>query len=221
MEIESLKRRVLDANFALVKYNLVIFTWGNVSEIERTRGLVAIKPSGVSYAAMTVNDIVVVDLDGRVVEGKLRPSSDTPTHLELYRNFPNIGGVAHTHSRYATVFAQKHKAIPACGTTHADYFHGQVPCTRPLSDDEINGEYERNTGRVIVECHPDPDGVPAVLVANHAPFVWGKSADEAAYHARVLEEVAAMALFGGEEVPQTLLDKHYLRKHGTDAYYGQ
>jgi L-ribulose-5-phosphate 4-epimerase len=221
MEVEELRRRVLNANLALVTYNLVIFTWGNVSEIDRGHGLVAIKPSGVAYDTMKVDDIVVVDLDGHVVDGKWKPSSDTPTHLELYRNFSNIGGVVHTHSRYATIFAQKRTAVPAYGTTHADYFHSQVPCTRPLTDDEINGEYELNTGKVIVECHPDPDGVPAVLVANHAPFVWGKDADEAVYHAKVLEEVAAMALFGGEEVSQTLLDKHYLRKHGKDAYYGQ
>jgi L-ribulose-5-phosphate 4-epimerase len=221
MEIQELKRRVLDANLALVRYGLVIFTWGNVSEIDRARGLVAIKPSGVAYDTMTAEEIVVVDLDGHVVDGGLKPSSDAPTHLELYRSFPNIGGVVHTHSRYATVFAQKCEAIPAYGTTHADYFYGQVPCTRPLTDAEIHGAYERNTGKVIVECHPDPDGIPAVLVANHAPFAWGKTADEAVYHAKVLEEVAVMALFGGKEVPQTLLDKHYRRKHGKDAYYGQ
>jgi L-ribulose-5-phosphate 4-epimerase len=221
MEIEGLKRRVLDANLALVNYGLVVLTWGNASEIDRKLGLVAIKPSGVAYDAMKVEDIVVVDLEGSVVDGKLKVSSDTPTHLELYKNFPNIGGVVHTHSRCATIFAQKHKAIPPYGTTHADYFHGPIPCTRPLTDNEIGGEYERNTGKVIVECHSDPDGVPAVLVANHAPFAWGKNADEAACTAKALEEVAAMALFGGEVVSQALLDKHYLRKHGKDAYYGQ
>jgi L-ribulose-5-phosphate 4-epimerase len=221
MEIKELKRRVLDANIALAKHNLVIFTWGNASEIDRALGLVAIKPSGVAYDAMTVEDIVVVDLDGNVAGGELKPSSDTPTHLELYKGFPSIGGVVHTHSRCATIFAQRRAAIPAYGTTHADYFHRKVPCTRPLTDDEITGEYERNTGKVIVECHPDPNGVPAALVANHAPFVWGKNANEAVHNAKVLEEIAAMALFGGEEVSQALLDKHYLRKHGKGAYYGQ
>jgi L-ribulose-5-phosphate 4-epimerase len=221
MEIKKLKRRVLEANLALVRHGLVIFTWGNVSEIDRDAGLVAIKPSGMAYGDLTADDIVVLDLDGKVVDGKLKPSSDTPTHLELYRSFPGAGGVVHTHSRYATIFAQKRQPIPAYGTTHADYFRRQVPCTPPLSDEEINGEYERNTGRVIAACHPDPEGVPAVLVANHGPFAWGRDAAEAVYNAKVLEEIAAMALFGGQEVSPALLDKHYLRKHGKDAYYGQ
>jgi L-ribulose-5-phosphate 4-epimerase len=185
--------------------------------------LVVIKPSGVEYDAMTLGDMVVVDVNGTVVEGKLRPSSDTPTHLELYRKFPNIGGVTHTHSRWATIFAQKRQSISPLGTTHADYFHGVVPCTRPLTDDEIADDYELNTGRVIAECHPDYEGVPAVLAANHGVFAWGSTAATSVHNAAVLEEVAHMAAHcgGAEPVSQGLLDKHYYRKHGANAYYGQ
>ncbi|GHV17752.1 L-ribulose-5-phosphate 4-epimerase [Clostridia bacterium] len=223
MELETLKRQVFEANMQLPKYGLVLFTWGNVSGIDRERGLVVIKPSGVEYDAMTADDMVVVDLDGNVIEGGLRPSSDTPTHLELYRRFPNIGGVTHTHSRWATVFAQNRQAIPPLGTTHADYFHGAVPCTRPLTDTEISGDYELNTGKVIAESHSDYEGVPAVLVANHGVFAWGKDAAASVHNAAVLEEVAFMAAHcgGAEPVSQELLDKHYLRKHGAGAYYGQ
>jgi L-ribulose-5-phosphate 4-epimerase len=223
MEIKELKQRVLDANLALVKHGLVLFTWGNVSGIHRGRGLVAIKPSGVAYDQMRVKDIVVVDLEGRIVEGRLKPSSDTPTHLELYRSYPDIGGVVHTHSRQATAFAQEKRPIPACGTTHADHFHGPIPCTRCLTDEEIGGDYERNTGRVIVECHPDPAGVPAVLVAGHGPFAWGGDPGEAVLHAAVLEEVAFIARLMENLAPvsRAILDKHYLRKHGKAAYYGQ
>lgn len=223
MEIKELKNRALAANLALVKHNLVIFTWGNASEIDRENGLVAIKPGGIKYTDMTADDIVIVGLDGRIVEGKLKPSSDTPTHLELYRRFLKIGGIVHTHSRYATTFAQDKKPLPPYGTTHADYFHGEIPCTRELTAEEINSEYELNTGRVIAECHPDPDGVPAVFVAGHAPFTWGKSAMDAVYNSVVLEEIAQMALLmtRKEPVSQALLDKHYFRKHGKNAYYGQ
>lgn len=228
--LESLKKQVYEANMQLPKYGLITFTWGNVSGIDRESGLVVIKPSGVSYESMTAEDMVVVDLEGNVVEGKLKPSSDTPTHLELYKAFPEIGGVVHTHSRWATIFAQAGKGIPAYGTTHADYFYGEVPCTRKMTDAEIKGAYEKETGTVIVERFADinPSDVPAVLVHSHGPFTWGKNADEAVYHAVVLEEVAMMAyhnqvLSGGSIAPmqQELLDKHYLRKHGKNAYYGQ
>jgi len=223
MNREELKRRVLNANLAIAKYNLTVLTWGNASEIDRIEGIVAIKPSGVEYGDMTASDIVIVDLNGAVVDGKLKPSSDTPTHLELYKSFPNIGGVAHTHSRWATVFAQNMCSIPAYGTTHADYFYGAIPCTRLLTDDEINENYELNTGRVIVECSIYPDDIPAALVAGHAPFLWGKNASEAVCNAAVLEEVAFMAwhMENREAMQQTLLNKHYNRKHGRDAYYGQ
>jgi L-ribulose-5-phosphate 4-epimerase len=221
--LEQLKEEVYKANMQLPACGLVIFTWGNVSGIDRERGLVVIKPSGVEYDDMTVEDMVVVDLDGKVIEGKLRPSSDTPTHLELYKSFPDIGGVTHTHSRWATVFAQNRREIPPLGTTHADYFHGAVPCTRPLSDTEIEGDYELNTGRVIAECHSDYEGVPAVLVASHGVFSWGTNAAASVHNAAVLEEVAFMAAhcIAAESVSQGLLDKHYYRKHGEDAYYGQ
>jgi L-ribulose-5-phosphate 4-epimerase len=223
MEIKELKKRVFKANLLLVKYNLVIFTWGNVSEIDRSNNLVAIKPSGMEYADMTADDIVVVDLDGNVVDGKLKPSSDTPTHLELYRKFKNIGGITHTHSRWATTFAQERLPIPPYGTTHADYFYGEIPCTRLLTDDEISGDYELNTGRVIAQCHPAPDKIPAILVAAHAPFTWGKNADESVHNSVILEEIAFMArqMKIKETVPETLLKKHYFRKHGEGAYYGQ
>jgi L-ribulose-5-phosphate 4-epimerase len=229
MAYEQLKEAVLRANLELPKYGLVTFTWGNVSGIDRNQGVVAIKPSGVSYEAMQASDIVVVDLDGRVLEGSLRPSSDTPTHLELYKRYPTIGGIVHTHSTHATSWAQAGRAIPAFGTTHADYFHGAVPCSRPLTQAEVQEAYEINTGRVIIETigAGNPLEIPGILVSEHAPFAWGKSADEAVHNAVVLEEVARMALFtvmlspNRPPVSNYLLDKHYLRKHGADAYYGQ
>jgi len=225
---EKLKEEVWKANLDLVKYGLVIFTWGNVSGIDRKQGMVVIKPSGVSYDAMTPSDMVVLDLHGKVVEGKLKPSSDAPTHLVLYRQFLNIGGIVHTHSEWATSWAQAGRGIPAVGTTHADYFYGEVPCTRKMTKEEISGDYELETGRVIVERFKgiDPDQVPGVLVNNHAPFSWGKNADEAVHNAVVLEEVAKMTfrslqLNPQASIDQVLLDKHFLRKHGKDAYYGQ
>lgn len=224
--INELKEAVFKANLALPRYGLVTFTWGNVSGIDRGKGLVVIKPSGVNYQTMTVDDMVVVDLNGRVVEGKWKPSSDTPTHLELYKAFPNIGGVVHTHSRHATAWAQAGRSIPAYGTTHADYFYGAIPCTRPMTDDEINGEYEVQTGKVIIESVSDADAAPAALVYSHGPFVWGTDADNAVHNAVVLEEVACMALMNEAlgmktSMQQNLLDRHYLRKHGQNAYYGQ
>ena len=227
MDVKELKERVLKANLLLPKYGLVTFTWGNVSEFDRESGLVAIKPSGVEYDEMTADDIVVLDLDGKVVEGRLNPSSDTPTHLELYRKFEGIGGVVHTHSRYATAFAQANAGIPPLGTTHGDYFYGEIPCTRAMTPAEIQGDYELETGKVIVECCPDYKDIPAALVANHAPFVWGKDAMEAVHNSVVLEELSAMAWITKtmypdvKNMPQTLLDKHYFRKHGANAYYGQ
>ncbi|KYD15171.1 L-ribulose-5-phosphate 4-epimerase [Caldibacillus debilis] len=227
--LEELKKEVLEANLALPKYNLVTFTWGNVSGINREEGLVVIKPSGVEYDEMTVDDMVVVDLEGNVVEGHLKPSSDTPTHLVLYKNFPDIGGIVHTHSPWATVWAQAGRAIPALGTTHADYFNGAVPCTREMTGNEIRGDYELETGRVIVETFKkiNPNEIPGVLVHSHGPFTWGKDPSEALYHAVVLEEVAKMAFFtkmlnaGIESMDQVLLEKHFYRKHGANAYYGQ
>ena len=227
--LEELKQQVLKANLMLPEYNLVTFTWGNASGIDRERGLVVIKPSGVPYPKMTADDLVVVDLDGNIVEGDKNPSSDTPTHLELYRAFPECGGIVHTHSRWATIFAQASKALEPFGTTHADYFYGPVPCTRPLTQEEIEGEYEKNTGLVIAETFKDldPAAVPAVLVSGHGPFTWGANAVKAAENAAVLEEVAFMNWhtlgISPENVPisQHLLDKHYLRKHGANAYYGQ
>ena len=223
-----LKNEVYHANIELVKHGLVLFTWGNVSGIDREHGAVAIKPSGVSYEELKPSDIIVVDLEGKIIEGDLKPSSDTPTHLELYRNFKNIGGVVHTHSEWATSWAQAGKDIPAYGTTHADYFYGDVPCTRVLKDAEVKGAYEEERGKVIVETFTnlDPDEVPSVLVHGHGPFSWGNTADEAVDNAVVLEYVAKMAfrnqLLGNKEaIDQVLLDKHYLRKHGKDSYYGQ
>ena len=227
--LKKLKEQVCRANLLLPKHNLVTFTWGNVSGIDRKRGLVVIKPSGVPYDKMEPEDMVVLDLDGNIVEGKWKPSSDTPTHLRLYAAFPGCGGVVHTHSRWATVFAQAGRAIPALGTTHADDFHGPIPCTRPLTDGEIAGEYEAETGNVIIETFRgrDPMAVPAALVHSHGPFAWGKDPLEAVHNAVVLEEVAFMAWHTlalapdkGEMQP-SLLDKHYLRKHGPGAYYGQ
>jgi L-ribulose-5-phosphate 4-epimerase len=228
--LEELKKKVYEANMLLPKYNLITFTWGNVSAIDRESGLVVIKPSGVEYDEMTPKDMVVVDIDGKVVEGKLNPSSDTATHVKLYREFDNIGGVVHTHSKWATIFAQAGRGINAYGTTHADYFYGQIPCTRDMRKDEIENEYEHNTGVAIVETFKDieADTMPAVLVKNHGPFTWGKDAFDAVHNAVVLEEVAMMAFntellssFAVGSMPQMLLDKHFKRKHGPNAYYGQ
>ncbi len=228
--LEDLKQAVWEANLRLPKHNLVTFTWGNVSGIDRQKGLMVIKPSGVEYDALKPSDLVVVDLEtGKTVEGDLNPSSDTDTHLVLYRAFQNIGGVVHTHSRWATIFAQAGRGVPALGTTHGDYFYGEIPCTRRMTAEEIGGRYELETGNVIVERfrHLDPDSVPAVLVHSHGPFCWGKDAKEAVHNAVVLEEVAFMAwhnLALDAALPpmqQELLDKHFLRKHGKNAYYGQ
>ena len=227
--LETLKQQVFEANLELPKRNLVTYTWGNVSGIDRATNLVVIKPSGVDYETMTAGDMVVVDLDGKVIEGKWKPSSDTPTHVELYRAFPEVGGIVHTHSRWATIFAEAGREIPAMGTTQADYFYGAVPCTRKMTDAEIQGEYEKETGKVIVETfhNIDPMTIPGVLVYSHGPFTWGKDAHEAVHNAVVLEEIAfmdwhAMALNPKQGTMQkTLLDKHYLRKHGKYAYYGQ
>lgn len=228
----ELKQRVFKANMLLPKYDLVKFTWGNVSEVDREKGVIAIKPSGVEYDVMTADDMVVVDLEsGKVVEGKYKPSSDTATHLEIYRQFPDVGGVVHTHSRWATIFSQMKKDCPALGTTHGDYFYGAIPATRDMTKEEIEGEYELNTGKVIVETFRTrgikPMDVPSVLVASHGPFSWGKDADNAVHNAVVLEEVSFMAWHtmmmaqGIGPMDQNLLDKHYLRKHGANAYYGQ
>ncbi|MBQ3101219.1 MAG: L-ribulose-5-phosphate 4-epimerase [Clostridia bacterium] len=227
--MEQLKQKVFEANLALPRHGLVTFTWGNVSGIDRESGLVVIKPSGVEYDVMTAEDMVVVDLDGNKVEGNRKPSSDTPTHLELYKAFPNIGGIVHTHSRWATSRAQSGRGIPAYGTTHGDYFYGEIPCTRRMTPDEIAGEYEKETGTVIIEAFKDrsADDIPAVLVNCHGPFCWGKDPDNAVHNAVVLEELAFMAFHTEAMNPviapmqQELLDKHYLRKHGKNAYYGQ
>lgn len=228
--LEGLKKDVYDANLDLAKHGLVIFTWGNVSAIDRESGLVVIKPSGVSYDAMTPDDMVVVDLNGNIVEGKLKPSSDTPTHLVLYNSFPEIGGVAHSHSTYATSWAQAGKDIPSMGTTHADYFKNSIPCTRDMNETEIKGNYEKETGNVIVERFStsslDPIHTPGVLVKNHGPFAWGKNVSEAVLHAVVLEQVAKMAYITILINPQFtmnyfLKEKHFSRKHGEKKYYGQ
>lgn len=226
--LEKLKQRVLEANLALVSYDLVVFTWGNVSERDPETGNIVIKPSGIPYEQMKAEQMVVLDPGGKQVEGDLKPSSDAPTHLELYRNLNTIGGIVHTHSSWATSWAQAGKSIPVYGTTHADYFFGSVPCTRSLTKEEVEGDYEVNTGRVIVEAFKqlDPRSMPGVLVLGHGPFTWGKDAREAVHHAVVLEEVAKMAfrtevLGNKKPVAQYLLDKHYARKHGKDAYYGQ
>jgi L-ribulose-5-phosphate 4-epimerase len=227
--LEELKTIICRANVALARYHLVTLTWGNVSGIDRTRGLVVIKPSGVAYDTMRPQDMVVVDLEGHVVEGELRPSSDTPTHACLYRNFPRIGGVVHTHSPYAAAFSQACRPIPCLGTTHADTFSGEVPITRSLMRAEVENDYELNTGRIIVERFADlnPLTVPAVLVANHGSFTWGATPDQAVEHAVILEEVARIALATLAIRPDTpplaayILDKHHSRKHGPNAYYGQ
>ena len=227
--INELKKRVFEQNIRLAKSGLVVLTWGNVSAIDREKGLVCIKPSGVPYETMTEEDMVVVDMDGNVVDGKYRPSSDTPTHLYLYKKFEDIGGVVHTHSAYATAWAQAGKDVPAYGTTHADAFYGDVPCARALTKAEIETDYEHNTGVVIAEAFEDKDynAVPAVLVKNHGPFTWGETPEKAVDNAITLEEVAKMALFteqikpNAERVDDYLLEKHYSRKHGKNAYYGQ
>lgn len=226
--LENIKKQVLNANLALKSNGLITLTWGNASQIDREKGLIVIKPSGVSYDSMTAEDMVVVDLDGNRVEGKYNPSSDLPTHIELYKAFPEIGGITHTHSRWATIFAQAGVSIPILGTTHADAFWGDVPCTRKLTTEEINGEYEKETGRVIIEAFNslNPADIPAVVVNSHGPFTWGKDAAKSVENAIVLEEVAMMAwhtlsLNKNAEFQKELADKHYNRKHGANAYYGQ
>lgn len=227
--LEQLKKQVLEANLLLPKYGLVTFTWGNVSGIDRESGLVVIKPSGVPYEGMTEEDMVVVDLDGKRVEGKWKPSSDTPTHVELYKAFPVLGGIVHTHSRWVTTFAQAGLDIPAMGTTHGDYFYGDIPCTRKMTPQEIAGEYEKETGRVIIETFAgkSPADIPGVTVHSHGPFAWGRDAMDAVHNAVVMEEVAFMDWHAmminpaAGRMQQELLDKHYLRKHGKNAYYGQ
>jgi len=228
MMLEQRKKSVFEANRLLKDSGLIVLTWGNVSQIDRESGCVVIKPSGVSYDAMRAEDMVVVDMEGNVVEGDLKPSSDLPTHLELYKDFPDIGGITHTHSRWATVFSQAGVPIPALGTTHADVFYGPVPVTRKLTEQEIRGAYEKETGKVIVETFADidPNGIPAVLVHSHGPFIWGKNAMKSVENAITLEEVAMMAYYTLQLTPngqmqQELLDKHFLRKHGANAYYGQ
>ncbi len=227
--LDALKHEVLAANLELPRHGLVTFTWGNVSAIDSNRELVVIKPSGVSYDNMTADDMVVVDLDGNVIEGSLNPSSDTPTHLALYKAYEQLGGVVHTHSSYITSWAQAGRAVPALGTTHADYFYGEIPCTRALTQTEINGDYEYETGNVIIEtiADQDPMSIPGIIVYQHGPFAWGKNAMDAVHNAVVMEEVAKMAFRSITinpqlaEIDKGLLDKHYLRKHGANAYYGQ
>lgn len=228
--LEKLKREVLEANLLLPKYGLVTFTWGNVSAVDRESGMIVIKPSGVEYEKMTADDMVVLELSsGKVAEGKYKPSSDTPTHLELYREFPQLGGIVHTHSRMATAFAQAGRGVIPMGTTHGDYFYGEIPCTRDMTAEEIGGEYEKETGKVMIEAFQgkDPMEIPAVLVKNHGAFTWGKDAFEAVHNSVVLEEAAHMNFYASlinpcaGAMPQALLDKHYLRKHGKNAYYGQ
>lgn len=230
--LEQLKQNVYEANMLLPKYGLVTFTWGNVSAIDRSLGLIVIKPSGVDYDQMSPDDMVVLDLDGNQIEGNLKPSSDTSTHIELYKAFSNIGGIVHTHSRWATTFAQAGNGIPPLGTTHADYFYGEIPCTRKMTTSEINGAYEKETGSVIIEHFTNhnlnPDCIPAALVHSHGPFTWGTDAKNAVHNAVVLEEVAFMAyhslMLKNNSLPNMqaeLLDKHFLRKHGANAYYGQ
>ncbi len=229
MDATALKNDVFERNLELVRHGLVVLTWGNVSGIDREAGLVAIKPSGVAYDRMTAEDIVVVDLEGKAVEGTLRPSSDLPTHLALYRAFPTVGGIVHTHSPKAVAWAQARRGIPAFGTTHADHFHGVVPCTRELTPAEVAEDYELNTGRVIEERFHDLDAeaFPGVLVAGHGPFAWGPTPRKAVENAVALEQIAAMALDtllldpAAEPAPSYVLDKHYFRKHGPGAYYGQ
>lgn len=229
--LSKLRKKVWEANMELPRRGLVTYTWGNVSGIDREKGLVVIKPSGVSYDELTPEMLVVLDLQGNVVEGELNPSSDTKTHLELYKQYPDIGGVVHTHSTNAVAWAQAGMDIPCFGTTHADYFHGPIPCTRSLTPEEVDEDYERNTGKVIIETLTErkinPVHTPAVICRNHGPFTWGKDPAQAVYHAVVLEEVAKMGILTrelnpeAEEAPQHVQDKHFLRKHGPNAYYGQ
>ncbi|PWC16696.1 L-ribulose-5-phosphate 4-epimerase [Brenneria roseae subsp. roseae] len=227
--MQQLKQQVFDANMALPRHGLVTYTWGNVSAIDRQRQVIVIKPSGVAYEIMQPNDMVVVDMQGKVVEGKYRPSSDTATHLELYRRYPQIGGIVHTHSTHATAWAQAGLAIPALGTTHADYFYGDIPCTRPLTAQEVETEYEKNTGVVIAQTLGDsnPLHTPGIIVYQHGPFCWGQDADEAVHNAVVMEEVAKMAWIACSINPRLhpiddyLMNKHFSRKHGPNAYYGQ
>ncbi|MFT4072043.1 MAG: L-ribulose-5-phosphate 4-epimerase [Dysgonamonadaceae bacterium] len=228
--LEDLKQTVFKANMDLVKYGLVIFTWGNVSGIDREKGLVVIKPSGVAYEVMTADDMVVLDLDGNIVEGKLKPSSDTATHLALYKAFPNVGGIVHTHSTYATAWSQAGIDLPNIGTTHADYFKDNIPCTRNMTKEEIEGQYEQETGNVIIECFRsaglNEDYTPGVLVNNHGPFAWGENPHKAVHNAVVLEQVAKMASISFSVNPkltmnEELIKKHFFRKHGPNAYYGQ
>ena len=227
--LEELKQKVYEANMDMPKYGLVTFTWGNVSALDRERRLFVIKPSGVEYDKLTPEDMVIMDLEGNKIEGRYNPSSDTPTHIELYKAFPNIGGVVHTRSSWATSWAQAGRGIPCYGTTHADYMYGEIPCVRCLTKEEIEGAYEKNTGLLIADYFKDKDyeAVPAVLCKNHGPFTWGKDGHEAVHNAVVLEEVAKMAIFtrlvdpSAAPTPQRVQDKHYLRKHGPNAYYGQ
>ena len=229
--LEELKKIVFEENLELVRKKLVIYTWGNVSGLDRESKAFAIKPSGVDYDIMKAEDMVILDLDGNKIEGKYKPSSDTATHIELYKAFPEIGGIVHTHSSYATSWAQARKDIPAFGTTHADYFYGAIPCARPLTKDEIEGEYEKNTGLVIIETlkkrNINPMDIPGIIIASHGPFAWGKDAKEAVHNAVVMEELAKMAYRTIQinpeikSVEQYLLNKHYFRKHGANAYYGQ
>lgn len=229
--LEKLRKEVYEANMELPKRNLVTFTWGNVSGIDRETGIVLIKPSGVEYDELTPDNLVALDLDGNIVEGNLNPSSDTKTHLELYQKYPEIGGIVHTHSPNAVAWAQAVRDIPCYGTTHADYFYGPVPCTRSLTKEELDEDYEKNTGKVIIETFTERNlrvvAVPGVICANHGPFTWGKNASAAVYHAVVLEEIAKMSLMteqlnpSAKPAPDYLMDKHYMRKHGPNAYYGQ
>jgi L-ribulose-5-phosphate 4-epimerase len=225
----ELKREVYEANMELQRRNLVVYTWGNVSQIDRAKGVIAIKPSGVAYEVMKPDDIVIVDLENNIVEGSMRPSSDTKTHTHLYRHFDSIGGVTHTHSTYATAWAQTQQAIPCYGTTHADYAYGEIPCTAVMTDEQIERDYEEETGVQITDVFKDrnPKEVPMVIVAGHAPFTWGKNGADAVYHAVILEEIARMAYLtktlqqNTAALKQGIVDKHYLRKHGKNAYYGQ
>jgi L-ribulose-5-phosphate 4-epimerase len=229
MSYTELKREVYEANMELQRRNLVVYTWGNVSQIDRSKGVIAIKPSGVAYEKLSPDDIVIVDLENKIVEGAMRPSSDTKTHTHLYRHFESIGGVTHTHSTYATAWAQTQQAIPCYGTTHADYAYGEIPCTAVMSDEQIERDYEEETGVQITDCFKtrSPKEVPMVIVAGHAPFTWGKNGADAVYHAVILEEIARMAYLTKTLQPNTaalkqgIVDKHYLRKHGKNAYYGQ
>ena len=229
MSYTELKREVFEANMELQRRGLVIYTFGNVSQIDRDKGVIAIKPSGVSYDQMKAEDMVIVDLENNIVEGSMRPSSDTKTHIHLYRHFNEIGGVTHTHSTYATAWAQAKQSIPCFGTTHADYVHGDITCTRELTDAQVNGDYELETGIQITDAYKDryPKAAPMVIVAGHAPFTWGKDAAQSVYHAALLEEIARMAYLtrtldqNAAALKKSVMDKHYLRKHGKDAYYGQ